>query len=431
MKKIALINPPSPFLINDKVFPNSGLLQLTTSLKEKGYNARIIDLCGNENPLKKMFNEIQDETHIGFSSTTPQFVDTYKLHKELKKKIPKIKTIIGGAHPSAIYSLMKNGRTEDVNIKPLMEFDHIVVGEGDEIDPFNLQKGWNVQKLIKDINEKPIPDRKLIDILSYEYSLKGKSTTTIVTQRGCPFKCTFCCGRDIEMYKIPRSKSPEKILEELDYLNKNFGFESFMWYDDEVNVNPKRLMKISELLKDRNYQHRGFIRSDLLVKHPETLEALVKAGFVELCSGVESGSERILKMTNKGTTPEINSQAAKMIMDAGLTYKAFTIIGHPSETYKDIEKTIDWLKENKPNNFDVTIMTPYPGSTIYNHSQPSTKYDGYTREWNGLYFNNINFSSQRSVAKGKPGEYSCEVRTDELTSNDLIRIREEMDKELR
>ena len=76
-------------------------------------------------------------------------------------------------------------------------------------------------------------------------------------------------------------------------------------------------------------------------------------------------------------------------------------------------------------------MTPYPGSTIYNHSQPSTKYDGYTREWNGLYFNNINFSSQRSVAKGKPGEYSCEVRTDELTSNDLIRIREEMDKELR
>src|SRR3989339_1356880 len=194
MKKIALINPPSPFLINDKVFPNSGLLQLTTSLKEKGYNARIIDLCGNENPLKKMFNEIQDETHIGFSSTTPQFVDTYKLHKELKKKIPKIKTIIGGAHPSAIYSLMKNGRTEDVNIKPLMEFDHIVVGEGDEIDPFNLQKGWNVQKLIKDINEKPIPDRKLIDILSYEYSLKCKSTPTIVTQRGCPFKCTFCCG---------------------------------------------------------------------------------------------------------------------------------------------------------------------------------------------------------------------------------------------
>lgn len=115
-----------------------------------------------------------------------------------------------------------------------------------------------------------------------------------------------------------------------------------------------------------------------------------------------------------------------MIMGAGLTYKAFTIIGHPSETYKDIEKTINWLKQVRPTNFDVTIMTPYPGSIIYDGSKPSEKYNGYGREWNGLYFNDVDFSSQRSVAKGKPGEYSCSVRTDELTSEDLVKIREDM-----
>jgi len=431
MERIALINLPSPFLISDKVFPNSGLLQLTTSLKERGYDARIIDLCGSKDPFKDMLNEIQDETYVGFSSTTPQFVDAYKLNKGLKKKRPEIKTIIGGAHPSAVYSLLNDGKTGDVNIKSLMGFDYIVVGEGDKIDLSNLKNGWNTQELIKNINETPIPDRKLLDIHSYKYSLKGKPTTTIITQRGCPFRCAFCSGRDIEMYRKPRSKTPEKILEELDYLNENFGFESFMWYDDELNINPKRLLELSELLKNRNYQHRGFIYSDLLVKHPETLEALVKSGFVELCSGVESGSERILKIINKRTTPEINAQAANMILDAGLTYKAFTIIGHPSETYTDIEKTINWIKEVKPTYFDVTIMTPYPGSTIYNKSNPSKKYGGYTREWNGLYFNDIDFSCQRSVAKGKPGEYSCAVRTDELTSGDLVKVREDMERILK
>lgn len=373
-----------------------------------------------------MLNELQNEKYVGFSSTTPQFVDAYNLCRELKKERPEIKTIIGGAHPSAVYSLLIDGKTEDVNVNPLMEFDYIVVGEGDKMDLSNLQKGWNIQELIKDINETPIPDRKLLDINSYKYSLKGKPTTTIVTQRGCPFRCAFCSGRDIEMYRRPRSKTPEKILEELDYLNGSFEFESFMWYDDELNINPKRLIELSELLKNRNYQHRGFICSDLLVKHPETLEALAKSGFVELCSGVESGSERILKAINKRTTPEINAQAAEMIMGAGLTYKAFTIIGHPSETYKDIEKTINWIKQVKPTYFDVTIMTPYPGSTIYNKSIPSKKHKGYTREWNGLYFNNIDFSIQRSVAKGKPGEYSCSVRTDELTSEDLVKIRDDI-----
>jgi anaerobic magnesium-protoporphyrin IX monomethyl ester cyclase len=431
MAKIALINPPSPFLLDERVFPNLGLVQLATSWTRKNHSVELIDLCGIKTPEERLKDVANRFDIIGFSSTTPQFRETYRLHGKVREFNPSAKTIIGGAHPSAVYSLIKSGNNSDINIRPLEEFDYIVVGEGDHIDAESLTDKWTISPLTRDLDMEPTADRSLIDLKSYRYLLGGQPTTTIMTQRGCPFKCTFCCGREIDMYRKPRHKSSKKVLEELDYLNGEFGFSSFMWFDDEININSNHLKEVSELLKDRNYQHRGFVRSDLLIKHPETLDYLAEAGFVELCSGVESGSERILGLVRKGTTPEINSMAAQMIKKAGFSYKAFTIIGHPSETSEDVQETEKWLEENQPDGFDISIMVPYPGSVIYDHSTPSTKHEGYLREWKGLYFNQIDYSSADSFYKGKPGEYTCHVRTDELSAKDLIGIREKIEAKLK
>ena len=300
--RIALINPPSPFLMDDRVFPNLGILDVATAQKAKGANISLIDLCGSENPEKEIQSIANEFDVFGFSSTTPQFIETYRLHQTLKNENPKAKTIIGGAHPSAVYSLIKAGQSDDPNIAPLEEFDHIIVGEGESLDMTLLEEKWIRQPLVKNTNKLKISDRSLIDINSYKYNLRGNLATTIMSQRGCPFSCSFCCGREIDMYRKVRSKSPETILEELDYLNSEFGFNSFMWFDDEVNVNPSRLRDLSNKLQTRSYSHRGFVRSDLLVRNPETLDYLADAGFVELCSGVESGSAEILKRIGKGTT---------------------------------------------------------------------------------------------------------------------------------
>lgn len=430
-KRIALINPPSPFLIKERVFPNLGILDVATSLINNGEEVLVIDLCGATNP-KKQIEQIANNFDIfGFSSTTPQFVETYKLFKTLKKINSQAKTIIGGAHPSAMYSVLQAGNTDDPNISPLEEFDHIIVGEGESLNLNNLREKWIVMPVIKNLNSLQIPDRSLIDITSYKYFLNGKSTTTIMTQRGCPFKCSFCCGREVDMYRKVRTKSPEKIIQELDYLNDNFGFEAFMWFDDEININPSRLLPLSKRLAKRNYIHRGFVRSDLLVKNPQTLDALVDAGFVELCFGVESGSDKILKRVNKRTTSEINSQAVKMIKEKGIRCKIFTIIGHPRETYKDVENTVQWIKDNKPDSFDFTLLTPYPGSILYDKSTSSSKHPGFDREWKGLFFKRINYSFTESHYKGKPGGYSCHSRTNNLTSKELLKLQEEKEAELR
>ena len=434
---IALINPPAPFLIKERVFPNLGILNVATDLKQHGYNIFVYDLSGIPNSSEQIRDIAKKHNYIGFSSTSPQFIETYKLFKDAKEENPQATYFIGGAHASAVSSFRNRSTLEqismDPNVAPLEEFDIIFEGEGENIGEEIFKKGdkWRKSNLMRNINDSPIPDRSFIDILSYEYLLKGEKTTTIMSQRGCPYSCVFCCGRDIDMYRIARSNSPERVLEELDYLNSEFGFKSFMWFDDEVNVNPKRLEKLSRLLQKKDYQHRGFVRSDLVLRFPDTVKQLKDAGFVELCSGVESGSNEILKKIKKQTTYEINLEAAHMIKNENITYKGFTIIGHPGETLKDIETTKKWIREADPDGFDISILTPYPGSKIYDEAIPSSKFKGYEWENNGLYFNKVNYSKEESFYKGKPGEYHCHVRTDELSASDLIKIRDSIEKDLK
>jgi len=338
------------------------------------------------------------------------------------------KTFIGGSHSSAISTIKSRASQstngEDPNIKPLEKFDIIFSGEaesedfGEEI--FKDYAKWRKLSLQHDLNSLPMADRSLIDINSYKYYLDGRPTTVILTQRGCPFSCIFCGGRDVEMYNRVRSLSPSRILEEMDFLNKEFGFSSFRWFDDEVNVDPKRLVELARLLSKRDYVHRGLVRSDLLLSHPDTISALRDIGFTEVCSGVESGSNDILKRIKKGTSYEVNLEAAQMIKAAKIRYKSFVMIGHPGESSEDIEKTIKWISEAQPDGLEVFLLNPLPGSVIYDQSRPSTKYKGYDWEYEGLFFNKIDYSTEQPFHSGL-GPYN--IRTESLTFEELMQSR--------
>jgi len=426
-KDIALIISNSPFLINEKTFPNIGILRVATQLRNEGKLVDVIDLTGKK--AEDIIPYTNNYEWFGFSSTTPQFPYIMKIFNILKQYNPKAKTMIGGAHSSALYSLREKG-IEDINIKDLEVFDTIFAGEGEETSNM-FKSGWQKGNLIKNLDDVPIPNRDFIDIKSYHYSLLGKDTTCIMTQRGCPFQCTFCCGRDIEMYNKTRTHSPTRILEELDELNKKYGYESFMWYDDEININIKRLKELCKLLSKRKYQHRGFVRSDMICKYPESVQWLKDAGFVKLCTGIESGSDRMLKNINKRTTSEENSKACKLIKDAGIHYEAFMMLGFPDETFEDIMMSKDWLLKNKPNDFDFNLITPYPGSKIYDNAIPSKKFKDYKWEYNGLYFNKPRYATEDSFYRGFDKQDCSNVRTNELSNKNLKRLREEIDKEVR
>ncbi len=427
MKKIALIQPNSPFLINEKVFPNIGMLRVATQLREDGHDITVLDFSGGKSEYMKNYANIFDL--YGFSSTTPQFPYVMKLFDILKKENPNARTLIGGPHPSALYNLRAKGK-KDINIDDLEVFDTIFAGEGENTKNV-LKPGWQKGEIIKDIDLTLIPDRNFIDINGYDYKLNGKRTTSIQTQRGCPHQCSFCSGRDIEMYNKVRAHSPERVIKELDKLNDEYDYQSFMWYDDEINLNMGRLEKVCKELEKRNYKHRGFVRSDNIVKYPKSVKWMKDAGFVKLCTGVESGSDRMLSMINKKTNSRVNSIAREIIRDNGIHYESFLLLGHPDETAKDVIDTYHWIKTNKPDDFDINLITPYPGSKMYDNAIPSKEFKNYKWEYNGMYFNKPRYSKEDSFYKGHGGKSESNVRTNTLTNKQLKAFRDNIEEDFK
>jgi radical SAM superfamily enzyme YgiQ (UPF0313 family) len=416
-----LINPPSPFLQDEKVFPYLGILQIATMWRNRGIEVMVQDLNGDKKWRDTIRSIASHDMIFGISSTSAQFKYAYEINRIIKKENPRAHTIIGGSHATAISHLRRRGLI-DINTRTLEEFDTIVEGDGEYFDKTNRK--WIAMPNI-DIRANPIADRNLMDIESYTYKIDGRFATTIMTQRGCPFKCEFCSGREIDMYRKVRQREPWDVIEEMDRLNQDYGYSAFMWFDDEININPERLEMLCNLLSKRDYKHRGFVRADLIDRFPETLDHLQRAGFMELCSGVESGSDRILKIIGKNTTDETNRKVATMIKDKGIRYKAFTLVGHPSETYEDAMMTKKFLMDIKPDSFDVNAIMPYPGSMMYDNAKPSGKFEGYKFEYKGLYFNRPDFSKDDAFYKGQ-GIHPCYTRTDELTTKDINSLRQEL-----
>ena len=407
---ITLINPSSPFLLNQKSFVNLGLLTIGAYLQKLGWDVDVIDLAGKDE-IKK--NDVcTDASLIGISSTTPQyhianhiFRLIWLLKEESNREIP---VVVGGPGPTVDPNAYKNSG-----------FDLTVMGEG-EIAMNNIAIAVKAGlKLIpqivhpipvSDFDVLPHPNRDLISMEEYNYEIDGFSFTNTITSRGCPYKCAFCCSVDEKM----RMHSATWVIRDINKI-RNYGFDGVMFFDDVFTLNSKRLLKICEYMKKEKMIYRCFVRGDTT---RETLKLLADTGCIEVGVGVESGSQKILDTIKKGVTVEQNMNLVKNAHEFGIKVKAFTIFGLPGENRSTIKETEKWLLEAKPDAYDITIFTPYPGSDIYNNP------DDYAIDWEvgAEYF--------PYKAAYTPG-YRSMVWTPDLTAEELDNLREEVDLRVR
>ena len=414
--QVTLINPPSPFLIDERMFPPLGLLYVASSLEKAKIDVDVLDLNGiaaYENEVTKTAEKSENNI-FGISSTTPQFPVAIRILKAIKSVKPESMVIIGGPHPS-------------VQPQSCDMFDKIVMGEGENAIFKALEKGGEkyidsskADSLISDLDTIAFPARHLIDMKSYHYEINNEPATSIITQRGCPFGCAFCCGRYIPYYRNVRYRSPENVRRELEELNNRYGFKAFMFYDDEFNLNKRRTIELCEHIKPLGIIFRCFVKAELFDE--EIAKAMRNAGCFEILSGVESGSERLLKYRiKKHTTPEINSRTRKLAKQHGIRFKALMSIGHPGEDEESILATKQWLLDNAPDDFDITIIQPYPGSSLYDHPE----------DFPDLIYSKPDFDSEVAFYKGKIGEYRSYVRTPKLTEKEISHWRDEIEIEVR
>lgn len=460
-QRVLLVIPPSEFLLDDRVFPSLGVLKVAAVLEAAGHFVDVIDLSGVENYIEVLEHAVSSRNYsaVGITVTTPQLPSVIKIRNSIRVLKPGLRLILGGAHVALSYAGRlqekklgeSNGRAS-LAVKILEEnFDVLCAGDG-EVAIFEAIK-TNAPKFINGDDRKsnffltndlyettPLPARHLIDLSTYKYQIEGYRATSLIAQLGCPFACGFCGGRFSPSLRVIRTRSHESILHEISQLHDQYGYTGFMFYDDELNVNKNLetlLQGLIDLQKERatEFRFRGFIKAELF--NEEQAELMYKAGFRWLLCGFEAADPRILLNIQKRATQYDNTQAVKIARKYGLKIKALMSCGHPGETRETIKTARDWLIEMEVDDFDCTVITPYPGThyhdlAIRNPQMPEVW--TYTQPDTGdrLHSCAVDYTVTADYYKGIPDKgYRSFVFTDYLGADDIVHLRDDLEREVR
>tara|TARA_R100000664_G_C2760098_1_gene150764 strand:+ start:1375 stop:2949 length:1575 start_codon:yes stop_codon:yes gene_type:complete len=468
-KKICMIMSPSPFLLDERVFMSLGILTVAATLEQKGYIVDMLDLSGIKNYEDVVENYISMNPEVltyGITATTPQLPLAKNVNNIIKKAGKRV--IAGGPHFTLINSAHKKekkrgrlGRATRAMEKLKETFHTIVCGDGE----YAIFKALEGERFVdaddrksplflsnEDFTNTPFPARHLVDIDSYNFHIEGKKGLSLIGQLGCPFMCGFCSGRNSPTFRKIRTRDINNIMAEIDHMYKTWGIEAFTFYDDELNVT-KTLPDLLRLLIDYQrknrveFKLRGCIKAELF--NEEQAELMYDAGFKKLLVGFESGSPRILDNINKRASREDNTRCIEIGRKYNIQLKALMSIGHPGESKETLNETKYWLKDVKPEEFDITIITVIPGSPYYddatlvervntnivgadkNLTVDDNVYAYETRKTKDkLYSIEVDNLREFEYYKGIPGEYNAFVFTDYLSRKDLVKYRDELDTDI-
>jgi radical SAM superfamily enzyme YgiQ (UPF0313 family) len=185
-----------------------------------------------------------------------------------------------------------------------------------------------------------------------------------LTSRGCPYNCSFCHN---SYRTLPfRFNTPEKVIEEIKLLVKNYDINAIFFVEDNLFVNRQRVRKICELLIKENLGIIWGANARVDNIDDDTLKLAYQAGCRQVTFGWESGSQRILDILNKRTTVEQNYESVRMCNRAGIAASGTLMIGNPSETVEDIRLTQKFMEESDiKGGIGICITTPYPGTKLW------------------------------------------------------------------
>jgi anaerobic magnesium-protoporphyrin IX monomethyl ester cyclase len=403
--KIMLISPPVTLHEDDVSRPTKpwllGLGYMAAVLEHEGYDVRILD-CFNR--------RLQPETgrprflRYGFSDDmilqrvaeyspdvigvscmfTPYLKDAHHIARLCKQYNSMIPVIFGGAHASTFPEYV----LKDENV------DCVVVGEGENtmldlvkriehgegltgIPGTMYRRNGQVRReqprpFIENLDELPFPAWHLLDKEGLVEEAKRspfvmrRPVGAMVTSRGCPNNCYFCSVRKIWGRKW-RARSPENVVDEMEFLKNVHGFQEIQWVDDNCGVSKRRLEEICDEIMARKLDVKWVATSGIAhwTLDQELLDKMKRAGCYRLIFGIESGDEETRKIIRKTYSL---SQAKRVTAHAnkiGMWTAASFIIGFPHETKKEIDKTISvskWLGLDLPIFY---LLIPQPGTDVY------------------------------------------------------------------
>lgn len=362
-----------------------GIGYLVSYLKQHFHGSLEIEFySGFYDTDEQIINACRNADIIGFSCTSPQFKHGLTLARRVKNNQNCI--VFGGVHPSAL----PNSVLKETCV------DAVVTGEGEKAVlqlTQDVAAGKNISKKIyaadyvQVLDELPFPDRSIIkNERNIEQAFRdgGERITSVLSSRGCPFKCTFCSSH-VLWERHTRYRSPANIIAEVETLVKDWNIQFLKFSDDTFTASKKIVQEFCRLKLEKGIKIQYGANAHINTIDAELLENLADSGCRELWYGVESGSPRILKQMHKATDIRRIKEIFKLTHDFGIKTRAYFLLGMPDETLEDIQMTEKLCDEIQPDYVGFTLLAPFPSNEYYDPVSMAawdwSAFDEYSNNW--------------------------------------------------
>ncbi|MBQ09333.1 MAG: hypothetical protein CMD96_06045 [Gammaproteobacteria bacterium] len=379
--KVLFINPAGW----QKESINLGLSCLSGALKKAGFPTLILDINRYEmsdSDLKQRVKKYSPGI-IGISVKTATSTEGGRIANLLSSVCPDSYFLVGGPHVTLCV---------EKYMRDFPVFHYAIMGEGEEcivelVEALSCKKSIdkisglvfrknghiisNSWKPPADLDNLPLPDLDAIERFDWH-----GFRYPVVTSRGCPFLCTYCCVNKLTNSRKWRSRSPKNVVDELKHVVRTKGINSFEIWDDNFTLDVKRSKEICrELINEAElnlswYCHNG-IRADKLDYELATL--MKQAGCTSIAFGIESGNAEVFDTIKKGESLSSIVDAVKLIKKVGIKAVGYFIIGLPGDTLDTFIETVRFQHSLKLESYIFGMLIPYPKTEVWDIVQNQGK----------------------------------------------------------
>lgn len=365
----------------------------------KGENVCILDIALDQDPVAFFEQQLRERQPdiVGFTCYSTQAAIVKDLAKRAKTIVPACLTIAGGIHPTIIpgdfagspLDIIVRGEGGTAFARIVEKFKSgVPLEDGSAIlkvtDPDFLSQSALKPPPFPAVEDIPRPRRDLVDRKRYfsvwtspdagnRLQTMYPNIATIRTSTGCAFTCKFCVVHHMMNGKYLQ-RTPEDVVDEIAGIEEEYIY----FVDDETFLNPKRLTRIAELLKERGIRKKyvSWARVDTIVSHPELFRLWKEVGLHIVYVGMEAMDETRLNDYGKQTTVDLNWQAVKILRETGILLHASLMVdpGFSVADFRKLEKTIIDLI---PAEVSFTVFSPSPGTELWKQHQGEYIIDPY------------------------------------------------------
>lgn len=356
-----------------------GIAYLMAQLRSENIKFSFVDQQVDNNVLKTVETLVQEHQVpylFAISTLTESYSAAHNISEALKEKYPDCIILMGGLHPTSMPERVLN-KTKSVDYVFAGEGESVIVDiykkikSGQDLKDVNGIVYRDASEIVKNPPPKLITDLSSLPPFPYDIFAKTKRYNFghIISSRGCPYSCTFCCVKAVGKRNY-RYKSAERTVKELELLVTDFKQTDIAFFDDNFLANKKRIIELcgeiskSEILKGVTYSFQARTRD----MDAELLEIMYENGFKAVFFGIETVSDDILKQIGKDETHQEIEAAIKLAQKIGYKVMANFLFCLPNETREVRTKCVDFAIKNKLDVAKFNNVVPYPGTVMYDQA---------------------------------------------------------------